>query len=217
MILIWIYAIILKEASGLGREFIMRFRLFMTMISVFFILSFYILPVRAESVDEWISMGRDLCVSDNYTEGIDCYDKAISEAPDYFYTWIYKGYALDIMGNSSEANNCYNKAFSINPVEAYMWYLKLGEQYKKGKDLFGLGKNKEASLFFDSIFLMGPLEAYSNYRKAQQLYTRALEFFNTGKYEEAIEELDEAIKLEPANEFLIEFRNRCQDGLEALQ
>lgn len=182
-------------------------------VILFIIMVFSIVPLRAESVDDLIKQGRDLCIQDKYEEGIDCYDKAIEKAPDYFYTWVYKGYAQELMGDKAGADASYNRAFAVNPVEAYIWYTKLGDYYKKGKELSGLGKQKEASEFFDGIFLMSPFEAYSNYRKVEKLYNDALSFFNMGQYDNALKNVDEALKLEPANVILQELKKQCEDAL----
>jgi len=210
-----IYAIIVpKRIIFFKWRFIMIKRKFLITAITSLVFIACIFPAMGETVDEWIDRGCKLCIEEDYEEGIECYDKAIEEAPGYFYTWIYKGYALELSENPLEAGNCFNKAFSINPVEAYLWYCKLGDMYKKGKELSGLGKHKEAGDFFDSIFLMNPFEAYSTYRKVDDLYKQALGLFNTGKYEESIECLDKAIQMEPTNSILQELRDRCCDMLE---
>lgn len=191
----------------------MKLRFFKITISFFLLMFLSILPAEAETVDELIKQGRDLCVEDKYEEGIECYDKAIEKAPDYFYTWVYKGYAQELTGDKAGANASYNRAFSINPIEAYIWYTKLGDYYKKGKEATGLGKHKEGSEFFDGIFLMSPFEAYSNYKKVEKLYNEALSFFNMGQYESALKNVDEALKLEPANVILQELKKQCEDAL----
>jgi len=180
---------------------------------IFFLFFLCLIPVRAES-QNFFDKARELCVAREYDKSLEYYDMAIESNPFDYCSLVYKGFALLMLEKTKEADDCFNKAFSINPLDAYLLYRRLGDTYKKGKELSGFGNNDEAWKYFDSIFLMGPFEAYSNYKKITDLYDRAINLFYSGNYKESLNCLNKAIEIEPHNNLLQELKKKCLEMID---
>jgi tetratricopeptide (TPR) repeat protein len=102
----------------------MIFKKFITTIMAFIIVMVYILPVKAETADEWIKYGNQLYSQGKYEEAIKYYDAAINVDANNIRAWSNKGNALYAMRRYGEAVTCYDKVLSIDPNN------KTAQEYK---------------------------------------------------------------------------------------
>jgi tetratricopeptide (TPR) repeat protein len=74
-----------------------------------------LLPVIAETADEWVNYGNKLYAQGKYVEAIKYYDAAIGVDAKSVRAWFNKGNALYALKRYQEAIQCYDKVLSIDP------------------------------------------------------------------------------------------------------
>ena len=121
-----------------------------------------------------------------HKEAINCADKAVSLDEKYYKSYYFKGCLLKNIENYDEAIECFDKAIEINDKDTDSYY-------NKAVILFELGRYEEAEKEFNNITKLGET-SYNPYYKGLTLYRER-------KYEEAVNEFDEAIKINNANNY----------------
>ena len=121
-----------------------------------------------------------------HKEAINCADKAVSLDEKYYKSYYFKGSLLKNIENYDEAIECFDKAIEINNQD-------FDSYYNKALILFELGRYEEVEKEFNNITKLG--ETYYN------LYYKGLTLYRERKYEEAVNEFDEAIKINNANNY----------------
>ena len=119
-----------------------------------------------------------------YQEALNCADKAISLDEKYYKSYYFKGCLLKNIENYNEAIECFDKAIEINDKDTDSYY-------NKAVILFELGRYEEKE--FNNITKLGET-SYNTHYKGLTLYRER-------KYEEAVNEFDEAIKINNANNY----------------
>jgi serine/threonine protein kinase len=99
-----------------------------------------------------------ICLSDlgRYDEAVECFDRALRDAPRWVNLWANKGRALRALGRHGEALGCYDKAIQCNPNEPTPWD-------NKGNCLLDLYRQEEARECFRRVLEIDP-----NYGDVQQ-------------------------------------------------
>jgi Tfp pilus assembly protein PilF len=70
-------------------------------------------------VDPWNNMGVSLIALQNYSEAIQCFDRALELShSDATILWNNKGVALYRMGKLQEASDCFNRSLKSNPYSS---------------------------------------------------------------------------------------------------
>ena len=121
-----------------------------------------------------------------HKEAINCADKAVSLDEKYYKSYYFKGCLLKNIENYDEAIECFDKAIEINDKDTDSYY-------NKAIILFELGRYEEAEKEFNNITKLGET-SYNTHYKGLTLYRER-------KYAEAINEFDEAIKINNANNY----------------
>ena len=121
-----------------------------------------------------------------HKEAINCADKAVSLDEKYYKSYYFKGCLLKNIENYDEAIECFDKAIEINDKDTDSYY-------NKAIILFELGRYEEAEKEFNNITKLGET-SYNTHYKGLTLYRER-------KYEEAVNEFDEAIKINNANNY----------------
>ena len=121
-----------------------------------------------------------------YQEALNCADKAVSLDEKYYKSYYFKGSLLKNIENYDEAIECFDKAIEINDKDTDSYY-------NKAVILFELGRYEEVEKEFNNITKLGET-SYNTHYKGLTLYRER-------KYEEAVNEFDEAIKINNANNY----------------
>ncbi|MGB0525073.1 MAG: tetratricopeptide repeat protein [Flammeovirgaceae bacterium] len=133
------------------------------------------------TAQEWFDKGEH---SDDYTEKVRCYTKAIELGYNPLYQAYHsRGFAKDDLGQYKEAILDYDKAIQLNPNHTNA-YNNRGFAKRK------LGRYKEAILDYNKAIQLNP-----NYANAY--HNRGFAKRKLGKYKEAILDYDKAIQLSP--------------------
>ena len=119
-----------------------------------------------------------------YQEALNCADKAVSLDETYYKSYYFKGSLLKNIENYDEAIECFDKAIEINNQD-------FDSYYNKALILFELGRYEEKE--FNNITKLG--------ETSYNLYYKGLTLYRERKYAEAVNEFDEAIKLNNANNY----------------
>ena len=119
-----------------------------------------------------------------YQEALNCADKAVSLDEKFYKSYYFKGCLLKNIENYNEAIECFDKAIEINDKDTDSYY-------NKAVILFELGRYEEKE--FNNITKLGET-SYNTHYKGLTLYRER-------KYAEAVNEFDEAIKLNNANNY----------------
>ncbi|MDO7021373.1 tetratricopeptide repeat protein, partial [Brachyspira innocens] len=119
-----------------------------------------------------------------YQEALNCADKAVSLDEKYYKSYCFKGSLLKNIEHYDEAIECFDKAIEINDKDTDSYY-------NKALILFELGRYEEKE--FNNITKLGET-SYNTHYKGLTLYRER-------KYAEAVNEFDEAIKLNNANNY----------------
>jgi tetratricopeptide (TPR) repeat protein len=93
----------------------------------------------------WRYKGETLAKLGNFTEAINCYDKAIEILPDYMAEtlWVLKGKALSKCSEFDKAVECFNQVLKINPDSEIAEKEKQKTKKLKEKNLNDTEKEKE--------------------------------------------------------------------------
>jgi tetratricopeptide (TPR) repeat protein len=94
---------------------------------------------KAHDAEIWVIHGEELMHCGETAKAIECFDKAISGAPQSAKAYTSKADALESMGKFEDAIRNYDLALSHDPLNAECWY-------NKGITLKKLGRDQEASL-----------------------------------------------------------------------
>jgi serine/threonine protein kinase len=176
------------------------------------------LPLTKElGFHELTMRGCSLLNLGKYEEAISCFDKVISDNPEYAEVWINKGVALGKMGKHYDEVSCYDKALKLKTEDAIVWY-------DKALALDSLGRYEESLLCYEKSIKLNPKHAGSwcgkgvvlmlldRYQEAALCYDEALKlnprdfvsltnkgiiFAKLGKYKEAKECAQSALKINP--------------------
>ena len=119
-----------------------------------------------------------------YQEALNCADKAVSLDEKFYKSYYFKGCLLKNIENYNEAIECFDKAIEINDKDTDSYY-------NKALILFEFGRYEEKE--FNNITKLGET-SYNTHYKGLTLYRER-------KYAEAVNEFDEAIKLNNANNY----------------
>jgi len=131
---------------------------------------------------EWFDKGDALLASDEYTNSIAAFDKAISIKPDYADAYYFKGLALIPLSKYSDAIAAFDKAISLNSPNAH-----------KGKKLALELLEKENQ----DIAKNNSSRSNSGSAAAQDWFDKGCILYSSGNKEEAIACYDKAISLNP--------------------
>jgi len=135
------------------------------------------------SEDSFISEGISLMKSEQYSNAINYFNKAISVNKDEKCAWCYKVKSLHEIKKDEDALVCSDEFIKLKPNEACAWIVK-GELFFKTEHL------DDALLCLDKAIEIDIKKDLAWKRKGEILK-------KLGKYNEAIECFDEANKLNP--------------------
>ncbi len=97
----------------------MKFKAFIIIILIIFILLLNFSPALAQSAGEWFEKGEILFAGGKYEEAIDCYDEALEIEPEFGEALLKKGFCLFLMDRVEEGRICLAKLLKICPVGIY--------------------------------------------------------------------------------------------------
>jgi len=145
--------------------------------------------------------GRLFASGHDYSQALDCYDRAIATNPNNYKAWNSKGDLLyyDIK-RYKEAIAIYDHALEINPDSQDAWY-------GRGNAIGRLERYEEAIESYEMALKIKP-EYYHAWNG------RAIALRNLERYEEAIESYDRALKIKP--DYHIAWANKG-DALQNLE
>jgi tetratricopeptide (TPR) repeat protein len=167
----------------------------------------------------YVFQGTECDNSENYTESISKYTKAIELNPRCAEIYCFRGHAYNKLSKNTEAIFDYTKAIELNPKNenAYSWraftYYELGQYINAIADntkVIELDQNNANAYYSRGLAnqqLDRYTEAVSDYSKAIELnpkssyayYGRGHLYFLSDKQTKAIYDLTKAIKLDPRN------------------
>lgn len=101
---------------------------------------------------------------EQYSQAVDCFQKAIDCQPDFIPAWVYQGIALEQLGEYEAAISCYEIAIKTHPEVAYLWY-------NKGATMCNLHRYEEALICFDRVLELDPYHAICQTARALTLAT----------------------------------------------
>ncbi len=130
--------------------------------------------------------GNRFCNSENYEEGIKCFEEAIKLDPSYIYPYYNIAYTLNHdLSRPEEALVWYDKTLEIDPKHKEA-------PYAKALLLDILGRQQEALIAYEKAIEIVPEDSRAYNGKGNILD-------NLGRYQEAIEFYEKAIECEPTS------------------
>lgn len=144
-----------------------------------------ILGINPINYRVWKERGYALNELGLYQQAIESLDKAIECLPDYLLAWNERGFSLMNLGRYEEAVSTYDKVIVLKPrsFAHQVWY-------NRGIALQNLARYEEAITSYDKT-----LEIKSDFHAA--LYNKACCYGLQGNFELAIQNLQQAINLNP--------------------
>lgn len=132
----------------------------------------------------WANKGNALADLEQYTEAIECYDKAIKlsdstiRKPEVLAaTWYLRGFALYNCHRYQDAIESYNHATEIDPSFAFAWtnkgsaYSELGKEYETKKEYnISIDFYKKALNSYDNAIKLKPKDDLNWYNRGLALY-----------------------------------------------
>ncbi|HEY9691291.1 MAG TPA: tetratricopeptide repeat-containing serine protease family protein [Oculatellaceae cyanobacterium] len=136
-----------------------------------------------KSAAEWLKIGNDFYVSQQYEEAIKAYNQALKIEPKYVLALLYKGSLLLELKRYQEAVTTYDRALQLKPDSTVAWS-------NRGLALDHMQKYEEAIASFDKAIKLQP--------NAPEVWTgRCYALAKLQKYQEAIASCEVAIKIQP--------------------
>lgn len=154
------------------------------------------LALYPDHYKSWHRMGISYKELENYEKALDCYERALKINPSGFRILVSKGIALSIMGRYEEALQTFDEAIEISPEFADAWY-------NKGYLLFTLKDYSNSIVCFEKTTMYD-----KTYFKAWKY--KGIALYYLGEYEEALESLKKALELDPDNQEVLEWIERCE-------
>jgi tetratricopeptide (TPR) repeat protein len=114
--------------------------------------------------ESWFYEGMNFQDIGQYSQAVDCFQKAIDCQPNFIPAWVYKGIALEQLGEYEAAISCYEIAIKTHPKVADLWY-------NKGATLCNLHRYEEALICFDRVLEIDPYHAICQTARALTLAT----------------------------------------------
>lgn len=131
----------------------------------------------------WYEKGNNLLRAKQYGKAIASYDKTLKLQPNFAEAWDNRGRASASLGQYEEAIASYDKALQLKPESWDVWT-------NRGIALSCLQRHEEAIASCNKALAINPNSAYA-------LYTKACYYAEQEQVNLAIENLQQAIKLEP--------------------
>lgn len=131
----------------------------------------------------WYEKGNNSLRAKQYGKAIAFYDKALKLQPNFAEAWDNRGRALATLGQYEEAIASYDKALQLQPESWDVWT-------NRGIALSCLQRHEEAMASCNKALALNPNSPYA-------LYTKACYYAEQEQVNLAIENLQQAIKLEP--------------------
>lgn len=119
---------------------------------------------ESSDYESWFYEGMKFQDIEQYSQAVDCFQKAIDCQPNFIPAWVYKGIALEQLGEYEAAISCYETAIKIHPKVADLWY-------NKGATLCNLHRYEEALICFDKVLEIDPYHAICQTTRALTLAT----------------------------------------------
>lgn len=143
------------------------------------------IELNPQSVDALLTRAKMFYQSANYTAAIEDFDRATKVDPESVTAWNWLGASHESDGDLIKAHDCYVKVTTKSAQLSNGWE-NLGNVYRR------LGMLKEAIHAYDKS-----IECDANQAGLFNLRALAKEF--DGNFEGAVTDLNEALRLEPAN------------------
>lgn len=131
----------------------------------------------------WINKGAGLFDAGQFTDAIQCLDKALEIEPRSAPAWANKGACLASMGRFDEAKQCFDKALEIDPLEASAWI-------NEGGVFTDLGQFQEAIQCYDRALEI-------DQKRTDVWVKKGLCFNKLRIFNEAIRCFDKALEIDP--------------------
>jgi len=137
---------------------------------------------------EYLLKGNGHYFRTEYSEAIECYDKALEIDSEHTDAWFMKGEALRALSQFEQAIECYDKALEIDSEHTDAWFMK-------GDALRALSQFEQAIECYDRALKTDPIHAIFGY--AYAWYGKGSAFSSLGQYEQAIDCYDRALEIKP--------------------
>jgi len=137
--------------------------------------------------DGWIQKGYSLDTLNRFSEGLQCYDRALEISPKNAVAWNNKGFALDKLGRYVEAMQCFDRAIKINSKYAMPWF-------NKGLSLCNLGRFAESLQCFDRALEINP-------KFAAGWHNKGVSLDRLGRSEESLRCQEKALEIDQQDAF----------------
>ena len=136
-----------------------------------------------KSAAEWLKIGNDFYVSQQYEAALKGYDQALKIEPKYVLAWLYKGSLLLELKRYQQAVSTYDRALQFKPDSTVAWS-------NRGLALDHIQKYEEAIASFDKAIKLQP--------NTPEVWTgRCYALAKLQKYQDAIASCEVAIKIQP--------------------
>ncbi|WP_051035393.1 tetratricopeptide repeat-containing S1 family peptidase [Crinalium epipsammum] len=136
-----------------------------------------------KSAAEWLKIGNDFYISQQYEAALKGYDQALKIEPKYVLAWLYKGSLLLELKRYQEAVSNYDRALQFKPDSTVALS-------NRGLALDHIQKYEEAIASFDKAIKLQP--------NAPEVWTgRCYALAKLQKYQDAIASCEVAIKIQP--------------------
>jgi tetratricopeptide (TPR) repeat protein len=99
--------------------------------------------------EKWVNRGNACDDGGEYSEAIECCEKALEQDPTLKMAWKNKGDALGYSGKDREAIECLDVALELDPEYKDAWRIK-------GGILYYLGNYAEAIECYDKVLELAP-------------------------------------------------------------
>ena len=132
---------------------------------------------------EWFEKGLEFGISDNYTEAVKAFSKAIELDPQLAVAYYNRGVAYGTLGNTQQAINDFSKAIELNPQHASAYYNR-GVAYGK------LGNYQQEIKDYTKAIVLNP-------KDASAYYNRGVTYGKMGNTQQEIKNYNKAIELNP--------------------
>ena len=127
-----------------------------------------IVPLRATpSEAEWFEHGQSCEESENYSEAVDAYRRAISAEPRFAAAWFNLGNALRMLGQLDAAADAYREASRQDAAMAAAWYNLADVLEEQGK-IHEAVKSLQAALQANSSYADAHFNLALCYEKLEQ-------------------------------------------------
>lgn len=178
-------------------------------------------PVSAE---EWVTKGKTLMGSGDYTGAINAFDKAISLSPTNYQAWRDKALSFKELKNYDEAFSTLNTILQIYPDKPELWstagdiYLVDLKNYSESIPFYEKSITLDEQDIHSLVNLAFAYDKTGNSEIALELYRKALvinpsltDAWNKAgniltraeQFDEAIRMYDKALEIDPRNAFVL--------------